>query len=353
MNRLDSKITFSDPFGNFEPQVFDFCTELTIDSSYNNLTDTAEVIIPKKIRYLKEDGSPVDSITRGDNPLFKIGDKVNIKVGYDSKINQAFRGFISGIRQQFPIRFKLEDEVYKLKQTSVTISLNNPTLDDLLGEIFLGVNIEYEVTAAQNLGKFRITNATPAEVLNELRKKHGIYSFFRDSVMYIGLSVNPSLQNTHRFEFQTAQLITGDSLTYVDATERKIKVICKSIADDNATLEATAGDSDGEIRTLYFNNYSLADLQSTADRLAEEYRYSGYDGFFTIFATPLVNHGDIAELINRQIPEQSGGYIVIRVVTRCGWSIGGRQDVYIKQKIYDLIDDGTGTGTFIQKKITK
>tara|TARA_R100000541_G_scaffold15870_1_gene25370 strand:- start:79 stop:1131 length:1053 start_codon:yes stop_codon:yes gene_type:complete len=350
MNRLDTKLTFSDPFGSFKPQIFNFCTELTIDSSYNNLTDTAEVVIPKKLRYLKEDGSPVDSITRGDDPLFKIGDKASISIGYDSKLTEGFRGFISGIRQKFPIRFKLEDEVYKLKKFSVTVSLNNPTLDDLLGEI-MPLGVLYEVTAAQNLGKFRITNATAAEVLNELRKKHGIYSFFRDSVMYIGLAVNPSLQKTHRFEFQTPQLITGDSLTYVDATERKIKVICKSIADDNTTLEATAGDSDGEIRTLYFNNYTLKDLQSTADRLAEEYRYSGYDGFFTIFATPLVNHGDIVELINRQIPEQSGGYIVIRVVTRCGWSIGGRQDVYIKQKIYDLIDNGSGK--FIQKKISE
>tara|TARA_R100000951_G_scaffold58652_2_gene49305 strand:+ start:286 stop:1338 length:1053 start_codon:yes stop_codon:yes gene_type:complete len=350
MNRLDTKITFGDPFGEFLPQTFDFCTELTIDSSYNNLTDTAEVVIPKKLRYLREDGKPVDSITRGDNPLFKIGDKASISIGYDSKINEAFRGFISGIRQKFPLRFKLEDELYKLKRFPVTVSLNNPTLDELLGEV-MPIGVLYEVTASQKLGKFRITNSTAAEVLNELRKKHGIYAFFRESIMYIGLAVNPSLQKVHRFEFQTPQLITGDSLTYVDATERKVKVICKSIADDNATLEASAGDSDGEIRTLYFNNYTLEDLQSTADRLAEEYRYSGYDGYFTIFATPLVNHGDIVELINRQIPEQSGGYIVIRVVTRCGWSIGGRQDVYIKQKVYDLIDDGSGK--FIQKKISE
>ena len=99
MNRLDTKLTFSDPFGSFEPQIFNFCTELTIDSSYNNLTDTAEVIIPKKLRYLKEDGTPVDSITRGEDPLFKIGDKASISIGYDSKLVEGFRGFISGIRQ--------------------------------------------------------------------------------------------------------------------------------------------------------------------------------------------------------------------------------------------------------------
>jgi len=45
-------------------------------------------------------------------------------------------------------------------------------------------------------------------------------------------------------------------------------------------------------------------------------------------------------LINNEIPEQSGGYICDRVVTRAGWGIGGRQDIYIKQKIYDLDSEG-------------
>ena len=188
MDRLDSKITLNDPFGNFDPQIFSFCTEVKVESSYDNLTDTADFIIPKKLRYVRPDGSEVDSIVRGENPLFKLGDKAKIEVGYNSKLATCFVGFISGIRQKFPLRFKLEDEVYKLKQTSITLSLNNPSLADLLGEI-LPTGIIYEITAEQNLGKFRITDATPAEVLDELRKKHGIFSFFRDSILYVGLSV--------------------------------------------------------------------------------------------------------------------------------------------------------------------
>ena len=350
MDRLDSKITFFDPFGTFEAQVFDFCTEVKIESSYDNLTDTAEFVIPKKLRYVAEDGTPVDSIVRGENPLFRIGDKAKIEVGYNGALSTCFVGFISGIRQKFPLRFNLEDEIFKLKQNSVTLSLDNPSLSELLGRIMPN-GVVYEITAEQNLGKFRITNATAAEVLDELRKKHGIYSFFRDSVLYVGLSIVSELQSVHRFQFYTPQLIDGDKLTYVDARERKIKVICKSIADNNTTLEATAGDADGEVRTLYFNNYTLQALQDTADRVVDEYRYSGYDGDFTIFATPLVKHGDVVELINLEIPEQSGGYLVTKVVTRFGWSIGGRQDVTIKQKIYDLEDDGSGN--FVQRPISE
>jgi len=332
VDRLDSKIELSG-------QVFTFSTEVSIDSSYDNLTDKAHVVIPKKIRYSKEDGTTVDSITRGDNPLFNIGDEAKISVGYNGGLAQVFQGFISGIGQKFPISFKLEDEIYKLKKDSLTLSFENPKLSDLLAAI-MPTGIVYEVTAEQNLGQFRINNSTAAAVLDELRKKHGIFSFFRDGVLYVGLSINPDLQSTHKFEFNTPNLINGDSLSYIDATERKIKVVAKSIQNDNSTLEATAGDVSGETRTLYFNNYTLQALQDTADRLVDELKYSGYDGSFTIFATPAVKHGDVVELINKTIPEQNGGYLVTRVVTRFGWSIGGRQDIYIKQKIYDLDADG-------------
>ena len=81
-------------------------------------------------------------------------------------------------------------------------------------------------------------------------------------------------------------------------------------------------------------------MYTNYQRLRTELRYSGYDGAFTTFATPLVNHGDVVELINPLIPEQSGGYLVPKVVTRSGWGIGGRQDITIKQKIYDLGADG-------------
>tara|TARA_R110000796_G_scaffold55294_2_gene128849 strand:- start:2921 stop:3946 length:1026 start_codon:yes stop_codon:yes gene_type:complete len=341
MNRLDTKITLSG-------QVFTFCTELNIDSSYDNLTDTAEIVIPKKIRYVKNDGAPVDSIVRGANPLFNIGGAAKIEVGYDSLLKTFFQGYISAIRQTFPLRFKLEDEVYLLKRSSLSLSLDNPQLSYLLTKV-IPSGVKYEVTAEQNLGNFRVNNSSPAAILDELRKKHGIYSFFRSGVLYVGLSVVSKLQTVHRFKFQTPTLISGDNLTYIDSLERKIKVICKSIDSNNNTLEATAGDESGEVRTLYFNNYTLSDLQTTADRLKDELKYSGYEGFFTIFASQNVKHGDVVELINDQIPEQSGGYLTPRVVSSAGWGIGGRQSVYVKQKIYDLVSDGKGG--YVQKTI--
>lgn len=341
MIRLDSEIILSN-------QVFTFSHEVSIDSSYDNLLDAGKIIIPKRIRYVDQQGNSVPNITQGADALFKAGDPVGISVGYNSKINKFFTGYIKGVRTKFPLLFEVEDEVYKLKQNRFNLTLKNPQLSELLAKV-IPEGINYEVTAEQNLGNFRIKNASSAAVLDELRTKHGIFSFFRDGVLYVGLSVNPKLQSTHRFEFNTPNLINGDSLTFVDESERKIKVVCKSIDNNNKTLEAEAGDADGETRTLYFNNYNLTDLQSTADRLKNELKYSGYEGSFTTFVDPLVYHGDVVELVNRTIPEQSGAYLVTRVITRFGYNIGGRQDIYIKQKIYDLVEDANGN--FVQQAL--
>tara|TARA_R110002126_G_scaffold89252_1_gene213375 strand:- start:1589 stop:2617 length:1029 start_codon:yes stop_codon:yes gene_type:complete len=330
MVRLDSKIELS-------AETFDFCTETSVTSSYDNLLDSAQVIIAKKIKYQNDQGKTIENITRGANALFKIGDTASISVGYNSLITKIFTGFISGVKTKFPLKFSLEDEVYQLKQNSFNLSLKNPQLSTLLKKI-IPAGVEYEITAEQNLGNFRINGGSTAMILDELRKKHGIYSFFRDSVLYVGLAIVPKLQNTYRFEFNTVQIISGDNLEYVDKDERKIKVVCKSIDNANNTLEATAGDADGETRTLYFNNITLKDLQATADRLKDELRYSGYNGNFETFASPAVNHGDIIELINKEIPEQSGGYLCSKVVSNFGYAIGGRQYIYLKQKIYDLVE---------------
>lgn len=334
MIRLDSEIVLSG-------QVFTFSHEVSIDSSYDNLLDSGKIIIPKRIRYVNQQGESVPNITQGANALFKAGDPVEISAGYNTNITKFFTGYIKGVRTKFPLLFEVEDEVYKLKQNRLNLTLKNPQLSELLKKI-IPEGVEYEVTAEQNLGNFRIKNASTAAVLDELRTKHGIYSFFRDGILYVGLAVNPKLQKTHRFEFNTTNLISGESLTFVDESERKIRVVCKSIDNNNKTLEAEAGDIDGETRTLYFNNYSLKDLQSTADRIKNQLKYSGYEGSFLTFIDPIVNHGDVVELVNRTIPEQSGAYLVTRVVTRFGFNVGGRQEIYIKQKIYDLVEDANG-----------
>jgi len=58
---------------------FDFVHSIEIDSSYENLTDTCKIVIPRKLVF-----EGLDLFT-GDNPIFKRGDKIEVSLGYVPK----------------------------------------------------------------------------------------------------------------------------------------------------------------------------------------------------------------------------------------------------------------------------
>lgn len=324
----------------FETVTFDFTNKITIESSYDTLTDTASIVVPKKISFKDKNGDNVSNIASGENAIFKRGGSVGLFMGYDGRLVQRFTGYIAGVRTKYPLEFACEDETYLLKQNSITLSLSNPTLKELI-EAVIPEGIDYKLRAEYNLGDFRISKASSAVVLNELRKKHGIYSWFRNGVLNIGLATVPELQSTIRFTM-FKDIISADSLQFINDFDRKIKVVAKSIKDDNTSLTATAGDVDGETRTVYFNNAdSIESLQSFADSQVSQLKYSGYEGAFQTFGDQFVEHGDIVEIINPQIPEQSGGYVCDKVSTSCGMS-GLRQNISIKQKVYNLVKNSSG-----------
>ena len=72
MLRLQSKITFTSKTDGTEI-VFDFVNEVEIETSYENLTDTAKITIPRKLNF---DGKP---IAVGVDSIFKRGDSVKIR----------------------------------------------------------------------------------------------------------------------------------------------------------------------------------------------------------------------------------------------------------------------------------
>lgn len=314
----------------FETVTFDFTNDIEIESSYNQLSDTGRVTIPRNINFVDDKGEPINDVAKGENAVFKRGDSVRIQMGYNHELVERFNGVIATVSNKFPIEIGLDDEMWHLKQNSFTFTMDNPTLDELLKKV-IPDGVEYKVTKQQTIGEFRVTDGSTAVVLDELRKKHRVFSWFRGGVLYIGLSYVPDLQKRHKFTIHD-DVIDADSLKWVNAFDRKIKVKAVSIQDDNSKVEATAGDADGQLRTLHFNGIDDEnELLKIAESHVDEYKFDGFDGSFETFGHQFVEHGDIVELTNPKIPEQNGSYIVEKVVTTCGMG-GIRQSISIKQQ---------------------
>lgn len=324
MYQMTAKITI----GNLQ---FNFCNSVEIESSVQNLTDTCRIIQPKK---LLVDGQP---LVAGGMALIKIGDKVKVELGYEHQYDTVFTGYVRDVKTKIPVEIICEDEMFQLKQYSLTRTYESVRLRDL---------VEYATSKLQNkpkiiytdpniqLGKFRINYATGAQVLEELRKTYGLYSFFRDGVLYVGVPYSlsdPSYRKDVKLRFD--QNMVMDNLTYKNAEDSKVLVRASSVrASDNKVIKTAYGDPNGTVQKLELPNMDVDSLNKYAKRLYESLKYTGYMGDFVTFGKPYVRHGDAVMLHDPDLPERDGNYLVQKVV-RSFSEAGYRQNITLERKL--------------------
>lgn len=268
--------------------------DLSVDSSSENLTDTAILTFPQKVKW--KDKSIKD--------LIKRGDPVVIKLGYNDSLTEVFSGYIKAIKADIPITVECDDMMFKLKKNPISTSFQNTSLDNLLKNI-LPSGITYSA-ASINLGKMRINGATPAEVLSKLKDQYGIYSWFKNGILYSGLQYlgkgKNHIINYSIDDFKNLEYIVSDDISY--------QVSAISIYDNNTRIEEKVGDEGGEKRQFYYYNIDRAELKRMASVSLVKLKYDGYRGSLQIFGKPIIAHGDTFTIKNQFYPEREGTYIV-------------------------------------------
>jgi hypothetical protein len=330
------KITFTKEDGS--TYIFDFVNSVEIKSSYENFTDTAKIILPRKLSFQGK------NLFTGSTAIFRRSDEVKIELGYFPNLEVIFEGYISNVNASLPVEIECEDKMFILKNTKCTYPkkvgyitlgkkgkpLKKPkvvseaiTLDDLLGNI-LPDDIEYKCLDV-NIGSFRASNASVVQILDALKKDYGFYSYFVNGILHVGLASDASDTITEEFYFEKT-IINPDELKYQIKDELFVKVVAISMQSDNSKKEITVGDEDGSQRTYYTYNATDAALKEFADLKLNEVKYTGYSGTFETFGEPKVRHGDIAKLTSAKLPERDGNYDIVSVVTKLDMG-GFRQEI--------------------------
>lgn len=322
MLRLRSEITI----GNLR---FNYVTNCQINSSWESLTDTAVIELPSKI-------------TNKDNDFIKkiiqVNDAVIIKLGYHPNLVTRFVGYVSKIIPESPLKVICEDEAFQLKQSTINnYSRKNVTLEELITDNYTGeVNIVDAV-----LGAFRIDRVTMVKVLQELRTKYKIQSWFRDGVLNSGLAYLPGEGTTQSFKFQR-NIINGKNLQFTDESELDTIAHGLSVQPNGTKIElytfyergtrgkiiTQEGNPGGDLNTMSIPNRTKAQLTELLERWLPNLYYTGFRGSFVTFGEPVVQHGDIAEIEDLKFPEKDGKYIIKSVQVDFGLN-GYRQVVDI------------------------
>jgi hypothetical protein len=312
MKRLTCEVRIGD-------YIFKAVHSVEINSSWDNLTDTAKISVPRKLQWQGK------SVTED---LFKRGDKVSIKLGYDFNNKLLFEGFISAVMPGTPLTFQCEDAAWLLKQKTVQkySEKSNISLQKMLKDI---CPIPFDSVDA-DLGQFKISKATVAQVLAELKKTYSLVSYVRAGKLYVGKPYSGNNQTRQAFHFQK-NVVSADGLEFQRADDVKLRVKLISMLPDNKKIEVEVGDPDGGQRTLHYYNLSEAELRRIGTQELEKLKYDGYAGSFTAFGEPMVKHGDIAEITDKKYPERAGKYLIKSVTTTFGVD-GYRQKIELDKK---------------------
>lgn len=101
----------------------DFVNDVEIKSSFKNLTDTATIVIPRKLKWKEK------PLIDGLHSIIKRDDKVKIELGYYTNGTQGLRlvfdGFVKRLVPNAPITIECEDYMFAVKDILFTFPPNS------------------------------------------------------------------------------------------------------------------------------------------------------------------------------------------------------------------------------------
>ncbi len=298
---------------------FEGVTNIEIESSWENLTDTCKITIPRRLSWAEKD------ITQ----IIKRGDKIKVYIGYGGVNNLVFQGFIRDFDTQIPIVVTCEDAMFLLKKGNQNRSYKTVNTEQLIKDM-VGSIMPFEVVANAGLGNYKVKNATAAKVLEHLRSHYFIKSFCRAGKLYVGLAYIAKLQRVHNFYFNTESII-DHSLQFKLKDDVRLSLKGIIMYADNKKKEVPVGDDDGEQRTFHYYNRPESEVKKSLEAHLERLKYTGYYGSFVAFGLPQVNHGDIVNLKDDKYFERNGKYLVKKVSSTFGFG-GYRQTIELEAK---------------------
>ena len=278
-------------------------SEVEIESSWKMICSTAQVVLPRNIKDFNQNKV---------KDWFKRGDKVEIYLcyGLDEDLILEFSGYITQVSADYPITIKLEDEMWRLKQIPVNFSSKNEKLKSFVQKYVTDYPIL--IDAEVPLGAINIKNKTLGEVFKKFQEDLSLYPFIRNGKLVVAKPYSDVTDKIPVFDLE--KNCVSNDLNYLSKEERTVKVVAESVqnfAKTKKKLKFELGDPDPKTtinKTLSVT--TLNDLQAEVRRIYDLYKKEGFDGSFTTFGTPSVQHGQKVKITSSLYNDREGIYYI-------------------------------------------
>ncbi len=261
---------------------------LEINESYKKLIGTAKITLPKGsvcrstiignttlegkdasvlTTEVMEDGVIIEKRTTQrlvDETTFKVGQRVNIKLGYNGVLKNMFDGYITGYNSESMLEIQCENMAYKLKLEKAPqfeTPASGTTVNDVLeGKYNILKDTGFKIHSDTKkfdiyIGKIKITdNFTVADILSEW-SKYKVYCFLKydanDESAMPAIAVGrpyssskaqpvfPEDESTGPFQIHFNEHVAQSNLKVVKTDPRFLAVTGKALGTDEKFFEVT------------------------------------------------------------------------------------------------------------------
>jgi hypothetical protein len=292
-------------------------SSVRIESNWKNLTDTATIVLPRRVK-------DFDYYVIGE--VFQQGDPVIVRLGYDGELHTEFEGYLSRISAYVPIELTCENEMFKLKRKTVSISRASCSLKELLNEVAGSYEMECD---AIPLGSVRYSNRLVSEIFDDLKEKMKIYTFFRGNRLISGRASNTGKRVNIIVEKQASDSLKDKAIEKVMVRVESLQYYRKG---KKKKLVVEKGEKEGNTIVIKQPNLVQVEMEKIANDIYAKAKQPGLDGELTLFGIPRVEHGDVADIKSVLYDERNGAYFIDSVVKSVAVGQGYRQAARLGDK---------------------
>lgn len=291
---VNTEVLFPESNGRKE---FKFTTlsSFSVESSWQSLTDTCEIVIAKKLY--------IDQVKK-INEMIKIGDPIILRGGYNKEFNEEFRGFVCDVLDDMPVVLKCEDNMYLLKRTQAPNKhYKNIKLVAFLKEM---IPAQFKIDAMDMLvPDYVADNKTVSQVLQEL-KESGIYSYFVGDTLVSGKIYT---DNPHKelVKYEFTQNVIKNDLRKREKEDFPIRVRMTHLKANGKKVIVMVGKG-GQIQDLSCGESDKEKMKTIAERELNRLQVEGYTGGLEGFGIPFIKHGYTASITNKENTDKQGDY---------------------------------------------
>lgn len=297
-----------------------------VTTSVLNLSDTAVIKMPGQYW----------NVWRKIEGQVKVGDAVEIKLGYDGDNKTVFNGYLKRIsRDNNSLVLECEDALYLLNKTVSDKEYKAIPIRTILTELLQQVDnsLSLDCTYDYTPDKMVIFKQTALDVLKKIQEETKANIWFDNKILHIRPVYDiPASEKAgaKAVIYDTRINVQSNELKWKDQADRKVEIEVVYNKPDGTPKKETYGSSGGEKVTKYIDSSSDEDMKKAAENEYNLWNYSGFEGSFTGWLLPEVKAGGSVRL--RDIDRPEGKYYVTGVEIEFGQN-GAKRKVILGRKL--------------------